>query len=267
MMLENRRRDSTEPLSATPRAAAVIADGRRACILEEDQELAAHIPKHHRQRVGPLFSAPVIQVACGAWAIPLLDPATTYGLLLLDGLVGRRVALVNATAMEILGPGDIMRPWDDPSLTDAVDLQAGWEILRAARFAVLDERITALIARWPTLSVALSGRLLRRAQRLTFLLAVSHLSRIEDRLLATLWFLAASWGRVTPDGMTVPINLTHQALGEIAGAQRSSVTLAMASLRRRRLVIRHQGGTYVVCGEPPHMAASALRSARVQAAG
>ena len=172
-----------------------------------------------------------------------------------------------ATAMEILGPRDVVRPWENPPLADTVALQTRWEIFQPARFAVLDERITALLARWPTLSVALSGRLLRRSERLSYLLAVSHLPRIEDRLLATLWYLAASWGRVTADGMTVPISLTHQGLGEIAGAQRPSVTLAMASLRDRGLVTRQAAGTYLLCGDPPEVAAAVMRPAPPAAAG
>ncbi len=229
---------------------ANVAEGGIALILEEDPELAQHLPEPHRRHATALFAAPVITAGRGDWALPRLDPATTHGLLILDGLVARRVRLAHATAMEILGPGDLVQPSEEPQLPGAVTLQPDWEIFHPARFAVLDERITALLARWPRLSVALSARVLRRTQRLTYLLAVSHLSRIEDRLLATLWYLAASWGRVTPDGMMVPITLTHQALGEIAGAQRSSVSLAMASLRERQLV-RLEGGTYLLRGDPP----------------
>jgi hypothetical protein len=66
-----------------------------------------------------------------------------------------------------------------------------------------------------------------------------------------LWYLAASWGRVTPLGLKIPIPLTHQALGELAGAQRPSVTLAVAALCDRGLVSRMPDGTYVLCGDRP----------------
>ena len=78
---------------------------------------------------------------------------------------------------------------------------------------------------------------------------LKRLRRIEDRLLGTLWYLAATWGRVTPRGLAVPISLTHQTLGELAGAQRPSVTLGMAALRDRGLVDRMPDGTYVLCGD------------------
>lgn len=226
-------------------------DGRIALILDEDPELAGRLPEQHRRPATRLLYASVLRAGRGSWDPPRLDPATTYGLLLLDGLIGQRVRVANATAMEILGPGDVIRPWDELPLADTLALPADWEIFQPARLAVLDKRITALIARFPQLSVALSGRLLRRNQRLSYLLAVSHLSRLEDRLLATLWYFAVSWGRVSRGGVAIPISLTHQTLGEIAGAQRPSVSIAMASLRDRRLLTREDDGTYVLCGDTP----------------
>jgi CRP-like cAMP-binding protein len=222
-----------------------VGDGPVAFIVEEDHELAEKLPERHREVATRLLCARVLAVARGSWAPPRLS-GTSYGLLLLDGLVARRVEVAGALAMEILGPGDIVRPPEDPPLADAAPQQAAWEVLQPARLAVLDERITALAARWPELSLALSDRLARRSQRLSYLLAVSHLRRIEDRLLGTLWYLAASWGRGTPHGLALPISLTHQALGELAGAQRPSVSLALAALRDRRLVSRMADGTYVL---------------------
>lgn len=45
-----------------------------------------------------------------------------------------------------------------------------------------------------------------------------------------LWHLADRWGRVTPDGVIVPLKLTHEALGRLVGAQRPTVTLALGEL-------------------------------------
>jgi Mn-dependent DtxR family transcriptional regulator len=38
--------------------------------------------------------------------------------------------------------------------------------------------------------------------------------------------------------VTVPLRLTHEALGHLVGAQRPTVTLALKDLRDRRLVTR-----------------------------
>jgi CRP/FNR family cyclic AMP-dependent transcriptional regulator len=226
-----------------------VADNAGALILQEDHELAEQLPKRQREDATQLLRAPVIEVGRGNWIPPQLDPGASFGLMLLDGLVARRVEVAGASAMEILGPGDIVRPSEDAGLDGGAPLRADWEVFQPARLAVLDQQLTSLIARWPELLLAFSDRLVRRTGRLSYLLALSHLRRIEDRLLGMLWYLAASWGRVTPHGLKIPISLTHQALGELAGAKRSSVTLALATLRDRGLVSRMPDGTYVLDGD------------------
>src|SRR5205807_7363295 len=120
-----------------------------------------------------------------------------------------------------------------------------------ARLAILDERVTALIGRRPQLLVNFSERLLRRARAATYLMVVSHLPRVEDRVLATLWHIASSWGRVTPDGVCIPFRLTHEVLGEIVGAHRPSITVAMQTLQSRGQLRRSASGSYVLIGDPP----------------
>lgn len=46
----------------------------------------------------------------------------------------------------------------------------------------------------------------------------AHLPRVEDRLLLTLWMLAERCGRVTPEGIVLPLALSHEALGRLAAA-------------------------------------------------
>jgi CRP/FNR family cyclic AMP-dependent transcriptional regulator len=232
-----------------PKPSPYVADSSVALILQEDHELAQQLPKRQREDATRLLRAPVTEVGRGNWIPPQLDPGASFGLMLLDGLVARRVEVAGASAMEILGPGDIVRPSEDAALDDAAPLRADWEVFQPARLAVLNQQLTSLIARWPELLLAFSDRLVRRTGRLSYLLALSHLRRIEDRLLGMLWYLAASWGRVTPHGLKIPISLTHQALGELAGAKRSSVTLALATLRDRGLVSRMPDGTYVLDGD------------------
>jgi CRP/FNR family transcriptional regulator, cyclic AMP receptor protein len=247
-------RDGTYDLTSTTTATArnpppAVGVGRIAWLLKEDRELAQQLPEAEREHAEQLLRSPVIELECGRWTPPQPAADADFGLLLLDGLVARRVAAPGAFALEILGPGDIVRASEYSPLADASQFDAGWEVFQPARLAVLDKRVIAMITRWPELTLALSDRLVRRTQRLGHLLAVSHLPRLEDRLLGTLRCLAASWGRVTPRGLRVPIALTHEALGELAGARRPSVTLALAALRDRGLVTRMPDGTYLLCGD------------------
>jgi hypothetical protein len=73
-----------------------------------------------------------------------------------------------------------------------------------------------------------------------------------------MWLLAESWGRVTPAGTTLPLSLTHDALGALIGARRPTVTLALRELTERGAVIRQDQG-WLLLEAPPHTAARAER--------
>jgi CRP/FNR family transcriptional regulator, cyclic AMP receptor protein len=69
------------------------------------------------------------------------------------------------------------------------------------------------------------------------------------RLILLFWELADRWGRVAPDGVSVPLPLTHQTLGRIIRAQRPSVTAALTELRERGFLGREADGTWVIHGD------------------
>ncbi len=224
--------------------------GRVVHVLHEDPELAKALSEEDRRELTQALRAPLITVEDGSWQPPVYEPDRTYGLLVLDGLLGRRLRVGAATAIELLGQGDILRPWQKVQ-ESAIPASVEWRILSPARIAVLDERVTRVIGRRPELSVAFSSRLLRRCQTADYLAAVGHLTRVEDRLLAVLWHLATNWGRVTPQGIRIPFRLTHQMLGELVGAKRPSVTIGLRYLREQGEVARSRDGRYLLTGTPP----------------
>jgi DNA-binding GntR family transcriptional regulator len=63
--------------------------------------------------------------------------------------------------------------------------------------------------------------------------------------------LAERWGRVTPEGVVVPLPLGHQRLADLVGASRQSVTTAMGGLTRDGAISRRDNGDWVLHGEPP----------------
>jgi len=65
---------------------------------------------------------------------------------------------------------------------------------------------------------------------------------------ATLWVVAAigRWGRVTPDGVVVPLELTHAALARVLGAARPTVTLAIRELERAGCLARRADGRWLL---------------------
>lgn len=172
------------------------------------------------------------------------------GLLMLGGLVAREVSVAGATCGELIGPGDLLRPWDWDSEGSPVGPEQTWRALQPARVAVLDRRFALGVCRWPEIVGALIERATRRTDSLAIHSAISHLTGIDARLLTVLWQLADRWGRVERAGVVVPLPLTHQTLARLVGAQRPSVTTALSSLARRGLVSRHRAGAWTLHGQP-----------------
>ena len=239
--------------AATNRAGAFQAPDPRhrvSYILKEDPDLAEGLSEDDRLVATELLRAKVMFVSAPRWTPPDRIGANSLGLLVLDGLIGRRLRIGPAVATELLGGGDLLRPWDEHTRWNLVPPELDWRVFRPARLAVLDQHLTSVICRRAELVIAFSNRLLRRAHHGQYLMAISHMTRVEDKLLATLWHIASSWGRVTPDGVEIPFRLTHEVLGEIVGAQRPSVTQAMGQLHQRGEMVRKADGRYMLTGEP-----------------
>jgi CRP/FNR family cyclic AMP-dependent transcriptional regulator len=219
-------------------------------LLEVDPDLGENLELSAREEATKYVRARVFKVAPGAWHPQEINHGTT-GLLLLSGLMVRTVHLGPTSSSEVVGPTDILRPWETDLIRDLIPAPTDWRVLEEARVAVLDEHVTALLGRWPELSAAVSSRLLRRARSLAYLMAAQHFLRVEDRLLATLWHLGGMWGRVTPRGVVVPFRLTQEMLAEIIGAQRPTTTGAIRSLERQGRLARDEQRRYVLLGDPP----------------
>ncbi|HTX13589.1 MAG TPA: hypothetical protein VME22_33535 [Solirubrobacteraceae bacterium] len=219
-------------------------------LLIEDPDLAYGLSDEDRRLAERAFRAPLIRIDSARWNPPNCDSSTTFGLIVLDALLGRRVLVGRAVATELLGPGDVLRPWDEPLHSHFIPPEHNWRVFRPGRAAVIDEHVTKLIGVRPALVLAFSGRLLRRVRSLAYLNAIGHLYSVEDKVRTLLWHLASTYGRVTPYGVKIPFRLTHEVLGEIVGAKRPSVTLALTHLHERGEVLR-DGVGWLLMGERP----------------
>jgi CRP-like cAMP-binding protein len=126
-----------------------------------------------------------------------------------------------------------------------------WRVLEPTRLAVLDRRFATVASRWPALLDVILRRSVMRERAAGFLRAVTHLTRVDDRLLVVMWFLAERWGRVRPEGVVLPLKLTHQLLAALVGAKRPSVTTALGELTNAGLLERRDDGSWLLHGEPP----------------
>ena len=135
-------------------------------------------------------------------------------------------------------------------------LDEGCTVLEHARVIALGTTFIRAAGRWPDLMTSALGRMRRQHMRLTTQSLIVLLPRAEHRLLLMVAHLSDRWGRVTPEGVHVPLRLTHQTLARIIGAQRPSVTTSLKGLAERGALSRRRDGTWVLHGDPPDCAGS-----------
>ena len=192
----------------------------------------------------------------GPWAPPM-DPEQAFGhlgLLVLDGLLVRSVNLGGRECSEVVGPGDLLRPWDGEDLIFSVDCASAWRVLQPTTFALLDRSFALQIARWPTITAQLLSRSTRRCRTLIYQATIAHVRHAETRVLLALWGLADRWGTVTAQGVRVPVPLTHQLLAQITCLQRPTVSAAVSSLSRAGELSKELDGAWLLHGRPPKLA-------------
>ena len=151
------------------------------------------------------------------------------GLLVLEGLLALNVRVADRVSAELLGPGELLQP-PDSQIDQLVSYELGWRALSPVRFALLDGSFANRVRFWPELAQALLRRSGRRIVSLEVQRAIAAQPRLEARLAVLLWHLAGRWGRVQPDGIRLPLPVTHPLLGQLIGAQRPSVSKALARL-------------------------------------
>jgi CRP/FNR family transcriptional regulator, cyclic AMP receptor protein len=107
---------------------------------------------------------------------------------------------------------------------------------------------------FPDVGIALTGRAMARSRRLANMFVIASYPHLEDRLWLVLWELADRYGRVHPDGVHVPVSMTHQVLSELAVARRPSVSSALSRLAGNQSVERLRDG-WLLRGDPPPLVA------------
>ncbi len=222
-------------------------------LLNLDPELARDLdPRRAREAAHRLY-ARALEIPRGRWtpSSALLDGSRPIGLLILEGLLVREATVGDHPSAELLGPGDLLRAWEDDDTEELLPRTIEWSALINTRVAVIDHAFAVRAAQWPEVFAALLDRAARRAERLVVLQAIAHLTRVDDRLLALLWCLAERWGRVVPGGVLVSLRLSHRTLAGMVGARRPSVTTALGQLMARGELERREDGEWVLRGDAP----------------
>ncbi|MCW2994728.1 MAG: Crp/Fnr family transcriptional regulator [Conexibacter sp.] len=232
-------------------------------VLEVDPDLGQGLDSQAFAAASRELVADTLDVARGVWE---LDPAwaatgAVLGLLILAGVLARDLIVGRRRSLEILGPGDIVRPWPEDRHVGTADLDLRFNALEPVRFASLDAQFATHAVRYPGVISQVTGRVMGRATSASLRLLVHQVVRIDDRVLVSLWGLAERFGRVTPDGVLMPVPINHTMMARFVGAQRPTVSQAVGELTRRGEVERLEGGGWLLKGEFPEHVLPGVRTA------
>jgi CRP/FNR family transcriptional regulator, cyclic AMP receptor protein len=230
---------------------AASASTKLCHVLEEDRDLAESVPPDVREQAARECLARELSIPAGRWTgSEVLSAEDGIGLLVLSGLLIRRVGIEARFGAELLGEGDLLRPWQGEDDPPTLPVTTGWQVLEPTRMAVLDDAFARRMARYPALSGRLVGRAIQRSRNLSVNMAIVHQARVDVRLHMLFWHLAARWGKVRREDVSLPLRLTHTVLAELVAARRPTVTSALSDLARRELVRAADGG-WALTGDPP----------------
>jgi hypothetical protein len=220
-------------------------------VLDEDGDLADLIPHAQFQTARQASLAGVMELPSGWWDARIdADRARDgYGLLVLEGVLVRRVGFAGRFGAELLADGDLLRPWEYDG-DETIGFETTWRVLAGARLAVLDSVWAERMARYTRVGPALSGRALSRSRRLAAMMAISQQPRLDERLWMLFWELADRYGRVHADGVYLDLPLTHEVLSHLVAARRPSVSGALTKLAEQGRV-RREGRRWLLAGNPP----------------
>ncbi len=237
---------------AFPHLSQPVAQGVR--VLDADPDLGQNLPPDRFEQARQALVARTENIPRGAWVPDSEhgpDANGGIGLLILEGVVIRRLSLQHRSCAELLGPGDLLRPSQDGFGELLAPFSVAFRVIDPLVLAHLDVRFVARSARFPEMTGELISRALDRSRLLARMLAVAQLPRVDTRLLIAMWHLSERWGTVRTDGRILPSFLSHELLGWIVGARRPSVTTALGQLSQRGLISRQDDGTWLLTEEPP----------------
>jgi CRP/FNR family transcriptional regulator, cyclic AMP receptor protein len=238
-------------------------------LLKADPDLGGLLAEPRRSDAERRLLVSTHRLGVGPWDVSRLSGASAdhIGLLVLEGVIARELIVADHVSAELLGPGDLVRPWQASSGAGLLPVKAVWSVLSTVTLAVLDRRFAAEAARYPEITAALFDRLGERSLRLATTQAISQLTRVDRRLKALFWHLAERWGRVSGDGVVVPLALTHRILGQLVGARRPTVSTALSELAEREELVRRPDGSWLLRGDPPDAQTLARRPTAAELRG
>jgi CRP/FNR family transcriptional regulator, cyclic AMP receptor protein len=219
-------------------------------LLQCDPDLAEGLAKEERAIATQALPVRVASLKKGPWHPGPEPPEPGHlGYLIVKGLLVRRIEVAQGSSIELLGRGELLRPWQEDTSSFC---RSTWEVVEPTTLAQVGPQLTRCLSQWPVLVSNLMDRGIRRSRALAADAAASNIVGLEERLLTALWQLAETWGEARTDGVHLSIRLPHRLLAELMGARRPSITSALAELKSTGQLSSTPDGFWILCGNPPH---------------
>jgi CRP/FNR family transcriptional regulator, cyclic AMP receptor protein len=224
------------------------APRRGVSLLDLDPDLGIGLSPERLDVARDALRVSVRRVRRGEWRLPshLCAGSGHLGLLIVDGVAAREMVIEDAVSSELVGAGDLVVPWAHGGDPDFAWEQARWQVLAELHVVVLDRAVTASLASFPEVTGTLFERLAAQGERLARVKAIGQLVSVERRVLALFRHLGERWGRITLRGTAIPLALSHRLLGELIGARRPTVTVAVSALARSGALVRLDDRTWLL---------------------
>jgi CRP/FNR family cyclic AMP-dependent transcriptional regulator len=169
----------------------------------------------------------------------------------LSGAIVRDIVVHDAPSAELFGPGDLIRTWQSEEPSGTQRTSARWTVLCPTSVAVIRGSSARSLRAYPEITTMLLDRVHARAERLAVAQAISQITGVEMRVDALMQQLAERWGRVRPDGISLPLVLSHRLIGALVGARRPTVSTALTRLAERNRLRRQLDGTWLLASDAP----------------
>jgi hypothetical protein len=224
---------------------------RRVRVLEADRHLGTALDHDADVRARDRCTAHTVVLSAGKrWWVDPEDALSHLGFLVLRGVLLYRLRLAGRATIDLVGAGDLVRPWPPADEYAELITASRWEVLEPAELAALDIRFMREASPWPQLLIALTERMAWHARSLELRLAIAKMPNLSSRLQVMLWHLADRFGRVDRYGVVVPLHLSRQVLAELVGADREPVSRRLRQLEERGAVLPDPHG-WRLRGDPP----------------
>src|SRR6478752_5474896 len=137
-------------------------------LLDVDPDLGGLLNDSRREHAERELVVRTHKLPVGPWDVSRLAGATAdhVGLLILEGILSRELVVADHVSAELLGLGDLVRPWQFASRTGLLSVDAVWTVMSPLSVAVLDCRFAGEISRYPEITAMLFDCLSERSMRL-----------------------------------------------------------------------------------------------------